>query len=129
MENLEGKDFVVMGTYNLFLQGINIDPNDVDLLTDDSIVFEAGRRFESKLKMNKQGFIETEFSLEGVNVHFVGTRNNIIRPPFRENTTWIEKEGLKIPCLSLTAELDFYTYMQREKDLGKAELIRERMRV
>lgn len=129
IQNLEGKDFAVLGTYNLYLQGINVVPNDLDFIADNEVIFEVGRKFESKIKMNEQGFIETEFSLEGVGVHFVGSRGNEVRPPFRENTVWVENDGIRIPCLSLKAELDFYIYKQREKDRGKVELIKERMRI
>lgn len=128
MQELEGTDFAVLGTFNLYLQGIAVKPADLDIIADDEGVYRAGLIFGSSVTTNEQGYEETEFDLDGVAVHFVSNQNNEIRPPFRDNTTWIEKDGLRIPCLSLKAEEAFYLYKNREKDSGKLELIRERMR-
>lgn len=125
---LEDTDFCVLGTFNLFLQGIKVIPNDLDFIADEDDIHRVGVIFGSPVKRNYQGYEETEFELDGVNVHFVGAQGNKIRPPFRENTTWVEEDGLRIPCLSLAAEEKFYIYKNREKDTGKVELIRERMR-
>lgn len=129
MAEIEGTDFAVLGTYNLYLQGVNIEPHDLDIIADDEGIFLAGAIYGSEVKRNYQGYYETEFTIDETEVHFVSNQNNEIRPPFRENTTWIEKDGLRIPCLSLVAEEAFYIYKDREKDKGKVELIRERMRV
>jgi hypothetical protein len=125
---MNGIDFAVVGTYNLYLQGVNIVPNDLDFITDDEPLGKVGKIFGSEITVNESGYKETEFKFNNTDIHLVSNINNKLRPPFRDNIVWLQKEDLKIPCMSLESELLFYEKINREKDMGKVELIGERIR-
>lgn len=127
IEKLKGIDFAVLGSYNLYLQGIEISPKDLDLITDDNGIQEIIDIFGSNLTPNEGGYKETEFEIDDVEIHVVSNINNKLRPPFRGNIVWLEKNNLKIPCMSLDSELLFYEKINREKDKGKVELIKEKI--
>jgi len=127
VEKLKGIDFAVLGTYNLYLQGIKIVPHDLDLITDDDGIYKIVSIFKSELIINEGGHKETEFDIGNVKIHVVSNINNKYRPPFRNAIVWIERKGTKIPCMSLESEVSFYEKINREKDKNKVELIRKRI--
>jgi len=127
IEKLKGIDFAVLGSYNLYLQGIKINPKDLDLITDDNGIHKIIDIFGSSIATNEGKYKETEFEINDVEIHVVSNINNELRPPFRNNIIWLEKDNLKIPCMSLESELSFYEKINREKDKGKAELIKQKL--
>ena len=118
LEKLEDIDFALLGTFNLSLQGIEITPHDLDLLTDDEGVDKIGKIFASTITEEKEDhYKETKFYVSGVEVHVVSSENNSLRPRnFQRETIWIQKGDLKIPCMSLKSELQFYQQAGRAKD-------------
>jgi len=129
LKKLGGIDFALLGTFNLSLQGIKIIPGDLDLLTDDEGIEKISQIFKSTVVKEKEvGYKETQFQIKGIEVHVVSNKKNPLRPQnFKKHLVWIEKEGLKIPCMSLESELSFYRQARREKDRGKVRLIQERL--
>lgn len=131
LAKLEGVDFALLGSYNLFIQGIKVTPRDVDLLTDDEGIRKIGQTFDSEvIKKPENHYKETQFLIGKVEVHVVSCKNNPLHPDdFKKYIIWIEKENLKIPCMSLTSELAFYHGAGREKDRKKTLLLQERLSV
>ncbi|KKR43638.1 MAG: hypothetical protein UU51_C0016G0008 [Microgenomates group bacterium GW2011_GWC1_41_20] len=127
LRKLDKVEFAILGSYNLYLQGINIIPNDLDLITDDRGMSKIGKIFKSKIVLNESGYKETEFNINNVEVHVVSNINNKFRPPFRNDIVWLEKDDLKVPSMSLVSELSFYEKINRGKDKGKIELIQEKI--
>lgn len=120
-------DFALIGTCNLYIQGITeLVPNDFDLITNDEGVKEISRVFDSEIFTDGEpGYLETQFELNGIEIHFVSTDNNPLRPNnFQNFVKTIEFEGKKVPCLTLESEYEAYSKMNREKDKRKLELIR-----
>jgi hypothetical protein len=83
--------------------------------------------FKSGSIVNEGGYKETEFDIGNVKIHVVSNVNNKYRPPFRNDIVWLEREGFKIPCMSLESEVLFYEKVNREKDGNKVELIRKKI--
>ncbi|MFH1863519.1 MAG: hypothetical protein ABIJ85_01220 [bacterium] len=52
LKKLEGIDFALLGTFNLFLQGIKIEPHDLDLITDNKGIRKIAGIFRSKITKN-----------------------------------------------------------------------------
>lgn len=128
LQKLKGLNFALVGTFNLFVQEIKVTPRDLDLLTDDKGIEKISQLFGSLITKEKEDhYKETSFHIKNVEVHVVSNKNNPLRPKnFKKHIVWIEKEELKIPCISLQSELLFYQQSGREKDRGKVRLIKER---
>lgn len=121
LEKLITVNFCFVGTYNLLLQGINISPNDIDLLTNDEGIDKISFIFDAVVKKN-----EVEFLLDGIEIHVVSNQGSMLLPEnFDNEVILVEKNKLKIPCISLSAELLFYKNCHREKDKRKVQLIEE----
>ena len=121
--------FALLGTLNLRLQGIGVNPTDIDFLTDDEGIEKASQIFNSKVSKNEIGYLETIFEINGIEVHFVSDSQNPVRPSnFMDYAVLIEKNGVKIPFMSLGAELEAYRKMNRDKDKEKIKLLEEKLR-
>jgi predicted nucleotidyltransferase len=119
-------NFVLLGSLNLRLQGIEINPSDIDFLTDNEGIKKISQIFNSKILKTDIGYLETIFEIDGIGIHFVANISNPVRPAnFMDHTVLIEKNGIKIPCTSLEAELEAYRKMNRDKDKEKIKLIEE----
>lgn len=126
LQKLKNIDSALLGTFNLFIQEINVVPRDLDLLTDDEGIEKISQIFGSKITKEKEDhYKETFFQIENIEVHVVSNKNNPLRSKnFKKQIVWIEKEELKIPCMSLESELLFYQQASREKDREKVQLIK-----
>lgn len=120
-------DFVLIGTCNLYIQGIvELVPNDFDILTNDEGIRQISEVFGSEIFVDGEpGYLETQFDLNGIEIHCVSTLKNPLRPDdIPANTVITEFEGRRVPCLSLESEYEAYSQMGRDKDKRKLELIR-----
>lgn len=129
LAKLKGVDFALVGTFNLFVQGVRIDPRDLDLLTDDEGIKKISQIFGSEIVEDREDhYKETGFQIGGVEVQVISNKGNPLRPgDFQEHIIWIEKEGLEVPCMSLQSELTFYRQLGRGKDRKKVQLIEEKL--
>jgi hypothetical protein len=126
LPKLAGINFVLLGTLNLKLQGLPLDPRDIDFLTDNEGVNKIAKIFGSKIiKDEDYAYIQTAFDFMGIEIHFASAELNLRPENFLDYVVNIEKYGLTIPCLSLESELETYEQMGREKDKRKIELLRE----
>lgn len=120
--------FALLGTLNLKLQGIGVNPTDIDFLTDDGGIEKVSQIFNSKISKNETGYLETIFEIDGIEVHFVSNSQNPVRPVnFMDYTILIEKDGIKILAMSLESELKAYHKMKRDKDVEKIKLLEEKL--
>lgn len=131
IERLKGVDFALIGTFNLSIQGIDVSPNDLDILTDEAGIYKIGEIFDGPIVQANSGpWKETEFIIGDVEVQATSTQNNPLRPmDYKKHIISIEKEGIQIPCMSLESELDFYKKAGREKDKLKVGLIESRLKL
>jgi len=118
-----GSPVVLIGSLNLALQGIDINFDDVDFLTDDVGV----KHFAGLLDVaprSPHGFLECWGEYRSLVVNFTSFENNSLRIPITvSNTTDIILEGVTIPHLNLESELSFYKMAGRDKDKAKVQLI------
>lgn len=125
LEKLKGIKFALIGSFNLSLQGVQIEPHDLDILTDDEGIAEISKIFSSKIFAENE-YKETEFKIGDTEVHVVSSQKNPLRPDDLEKfIIEVDNDGLKIPCASLESEMSFYERSGRAKDLGKVKLIED----
>ena len=111
--------YAVIGSFNLFLQGLKIEPADIDLVTANENIEKFIKTFSAhpvKCDHSKKvGFI-----LNGVEVETV--YEHPIYNQALNDTTEIELEGVKVTCLTLETEAECYEKTGRKE---KADMIRE----
>lgn len=120
----------LIGTGNLMLQGIDVLPSDIDFIASKSVVIELANRYNTAPKENRSGYIECEFTIDGIEVHMVSNDNNPLRPGDLEGESiHIPIQGLCLKGLTLESERKAYTQMGREKDKNKVDLINAKIRI
>lgn len=128
LKKLHDVKFVVIGTYNLQIQNIDIELHDLDILTDDQGFEKIVQSFNSKIIV-QNGYKETNFVINNIDIQVASNQNNPLRPTnFKDQIVVIEKDGLKIPCMTLGSELYFYSHANREKDRLKIDLIKAKLK-
>lgn len=128
IRKLKGVKFALIGTANLNLQGIDINPKDIDLITDDYNLRKIAKIFNMRIT-NKRGFLEGDFKINNWNIHIASFESNSLRSDNLEKSILIQKWRLKIPCMSLKSDLDFYQGADRLKDRKKIKLIKEKLNI
>jgi len=121
--------WALIGSANLSLQGMDVVPNDVDILVDfldkkkvGDLFLEEKKISDSKLK-NGEGE-ENTYLIEGVEVQFCFEYSHGFYFQFFENDRFekIKLESVEIPCNRLEDEALAYEYLGRKE---KAESIKE----
>ena len=139
VKHLKSEDirWTVMGSVSLALQGVDISPNDVDILTDKNGAFKIGallKDYEVKpVTFGRTDIFESFYGLydiEGTKVEVMGDLR------LRLDGTWvplsdrlkspilIQIESLNIPVSSLRDQLLSYKKLGREKDKERILKIR-----
>jgi len=133
-----GVRWVLAGSVSLALQGVNVEPNDIDILTDEKGAFEINRilkdyeikpvRFRcSKVFQSYFG----EFEIEGVKVEVMGDLREFVEGEWRSlshrlsTPRIIEVEGIRLPVSQLEDQLRSYQALGRRKDSSKIQRIKE----
>ena len=129
VEKLQGIKFALIGSADLEFQGINIEARDIDLLVDNEGIEKIANIFNSTLIKNaEKGYLETKFHINNVEIHCVSNILNPLRPiDILDSSVLIEKNGIKIFCMPLKTELEFYKYLNRDKDQKTIKLIEEKL--
>ena len=129
-------NWVVTGSLSFALQGIALEPHDIDLQTDEAGAYEIERRF-SKCLTRKVVFSSSEkmrshfgaLLIDGITVEIMGDISKRL-----ENGTWedpvnlehykriIVVEGMQIPVLSLEYEYQAYLMLGR---IEKAQILKQ----
>ena len=140
VRHLKNKDipWTVMGSLSLALQGVDINPKDIDILTDEHGAFQIGVLLEEH-EVKPVNFSRTElfesfyglYYIEGIKVEVMGDLR------VRLDGTWVSLSGrlkspifvqensLNIPVSPLQDQLLFYEKLGREKDKERTLKIRE----
>ena len=139
-QKLEGKNitWVVYASCGLALQGMDIQPNDIDVLADKNDMLKINdilRDYE--IEPLKSAFLETlastmtatrvKFLINNCVVEVMGgfkiksKVDNMLYDMDKklENPDIIEVDDFKIPVLPLLRSLELYKLMGREKDISK----------
>ncbi|MFH1332253.1 MAG: hypothetical protein ABIH63_03125 [archaeon] len=133
--NLKDKKlkWALVGTSNLALQGIDVKPNDLDIVTSVKNLDFFGKTFKRYVKEPifkvpaYEGFLEyfkVRFQIKGVEVEVSGEYDNDVY--FRRikggDLVKIRLGKIIIPCLSLGAQLEVYSELGKK---DKIKLMRE----
>jgi hypothetical protein len=113
------------GSLSLALQGINVEPHDIDVLTDRQGAFRINAMLK-KYEKKAVEYAETEkvssffgiFEIQGVKVEVMGD--------YREKPKIIEVDEIRIPVSSLEDQLVSYRRLKRTKDAEKIRKISQR---
>jgi len=129
--------WIIVGSVSLALQGVDIEPNDVDILTDKRGAFQIGtllKEYEVKpvsLRTDRFKSFYGLYDIQGTKVEVIGDLR------VRIDDTWvplfdrlkspnlIEIDSMTMPVSSLRDQLLVYEKLGREKDEERIHRIRE----
>jgi len=133
--------WVLAGSLSLALQGVKVEPNDIDLLTDRRGAFRINAILK-KYEKKEVTYSETEkvssflgiFEIQGVKVEVMGAYRE------RQGTRWVSLskrlenpriigiDGVRIPVSPIEDQLASYRRSKRPKDVEKVEEISQSAR-
>jgi len=131
-------NWAVTGTLGFALQGLPVNPNDIDIQTDKVGAYETEKLF-SEFVIKKVSFSTAEkirshlgeLKINGIKVEIMGdiqkrNADQTWEPPvdLNKHKKMIEVEGMHIPVLSLEYEYQAYLKLGRK---DKAEMLRKWM--
>ena len=133
--------WVLVGSLSLALQGVRIDPKDIDILTDKEGALKLNKIWE-KYKIKNVEFGETDrfrsyfgkFRIKDIEVEVMGDLEEKLEGKWfslakrLESPKFIDVNGVKVPVSSLEDQLWFYERSDRPKDIQRAQKIREAMK-
>ncbi len=131
-EKLEGINYALVGSVNLYLQGVAVVPRDIDILTTPRGIKKIDKilkNYQTKEiyfdKSEGRNSYRTFFEINGIEVEVLGNVNNTARPKNSLNKRKIVNyEGIKLSCAPLREELKTYEKMGR---IDKARLIKNKI--
>ncbi|MFQ5612691.1 MAG: nucleotidyltransferase domain-containing protein [Anaerolineae bacterium] len=128
-------NWAVTGSLGFALQGVPVEPGDIDLQTDEAGAYEIERRFSEfvtrRVSFSSTARIRSHFGalrLDGIEVEIIGALQKRLgdggwEPPVdvgRYKRT-VEVEGMSIPVLSLEYEYEAYLTLGR---VEKAQMLK-----
>ena len=128
-------NWVVTGSLGFALQGVPVEPNDLDLQTDKRGAYEIERYFPEfmtkRVTFSSTERIRSHFGelmIDGIKVEIMGDIQKRLEDGSWENPVdlehhkrVVEVEGMKVPVLSL--EYEYQAYLKLGK-IDKAEMLR-----
>ncbi len=131
----ENIKWILVGSAGLCLQGVDIRPNDLDILTDKDGAYEIGRLFR-EFEIQPVKYSESEefashigkFNIENISVEVMGDlkikhnskwKNDFVR--CSKNMFFIDYEGFRIPVSSLKIQVENYKFLGRWTKAKKIE--------
>lgn len=122
-----GVRWVLAGSVSLALQGVNVKPNDIDILTDKEGALEINRilkDYEVKpIRFCRSELFQSylgEFEIEGVKVEVMGDLKEFIEGEWRSLShrlfmpRIVDVEGVRLPVSPLEDQLRSYQALGRE---------------
>jgi len=126
--------WVVIGSTNLALQGIEVNPHDIDIITNPENLKTMEKIFRDyvtkpiykkpPLTKNSPESYELKLSINNIEVQIIGEHeSDIYYSQIRKgNLVQVELDNIKVPCFALKSEAETYAKIGREY---KAKLIRD----
>ena len=129
-------NWAVTGSLGFALQGVPVEPNDIDIQTDKRGAYEIKRHF-SEFMIKRVTFSSTErirsyfgeLMINGIKVEIMGDIQKSLEDGSWENPVdlkyhkrVVEVEGMQVPVLSLEYEYQAYLKLGR---MDKAEMLRK----
>ena len=133
----ENIKWILVGSAGLCLQGIDIKPNDLDILTDKNGAYEMGRLFK-EFEIQPVKYSESDkfashigkFNIKNISVEVMGGlkikhkskwKNDFVR--CSKDMFFIAYEGIKIPVSSLKIQAENYRMLGRWAKAKKIEIL------
>ncbi len=124
--------WALIGSTNMAIQGMNVQPHDLDLVVQLKDLnkmreifseYNASAIKELKPLTDEPGW-EVKIKIKNVEVQILGERDTseYVSKLLANKLTKIKLEGIEVPCFTLDAEAQTYAETKREH---KANLIRE----
>jgi len=125
-ESLQSYQYAFRGTASLFLQGIEMNVDDIDILSDKETALSCNELLKEYL-LEEVSYKESKqfksyfgkFNIEGMPVEIMGewqikdVKGNWTKPYSAENRIKMEFEGKEIYVISIEEELLFFAKMGR----------------
>ncbi|MFX1469419.1 MAG: nucleotidyltransferase domain-containing protein [Promethearchaeota archaeon] len=136
-------NWCLVGSLSLYLQGVKIKPNDIDILTDKEGAYKLNKIFDEheiqKVQFNKSNLFYSHYgklNINGVIVEIMGDLRIFIDGEWTKNIRSrlnskkiIFYKGLKIPVSPLQDQLKSYIGLNRTKDLKKVKMIKKTLKL
>ncbi|MFP4116793.1 MAG: nucleotidyltransferase domain-containing protein [Candidatus Aenigmatarchaeota archaeon] len=133
---LDGRDlnWAVVGSTNMVLQGIDLEPDDLDISTSYEGIKKVQNTFKEYVdkdikrreasEKGKPDYYEMKLNVEGVEAHVLGGAEDDIYYSKVDSGRAIpvELNGYRVPCLELKAEKEACLGTKREE---KAKIIED----
>ncbi|OGD69567.1 hypothetical protein A3E89_02050 [Candidatus Campbellbacteria bacterium RIFCSPHIGHO2_12_FULL_35_10] len=121
VNKLETVNYALIGSANLYIQGLEINPRDIDILTTpedikkiDEILGEYRTKEIFFDESGGRNSFRSYYVIDGVEIEVLGNVNNDYRDvKSLDNKIYVEFDKIKIPCISLAEELNTYERMGR----------------
>lgn len=139
-EDLKNKGirWVLVGSLSLALQGVDIEPKDIDILTTKDDALRLNKLWE-QYKIKDVSFGETEhfrsyhgkFRINDVNIEVMGDLEEKIEGKWVslnkriESPVFVNVLGIQVPVSSLEEQLSSYEKSKRQKDILRVKKIHE----
>jgi hypothetical protein len=130
-------NWALTGSTSFALQGVSIQPKDIDIQTDEKGAYAIERMFTGSMtepvSYSSNGFMRSHFgklSMDGIDVEIMGDIEKLVdgqwegTPYLKEITRWIHVDGIQLPVLFLEYEVEAYRKMGRIK---KAAMLAEHL--
>lgn len=128
-------EWAVIGSTNLAIHGMQVKPNDLDLVVPREKIFEVEKTFSDHVReevtektsgKDSLKFYETKLDIQGIEIHILGESEDDIyfSKVVEGRREFMDVKNIKVPCLTLENEAQAYSETDREE---KAEKIREFM--
>jgi len=132
--------WVIVGSASLALQGVEVKPNDIDILTNKEGAFKINKilkEYEVRpVEFRRSELWESylgEFNIKGVKVEVMGDLRKVNGELISiseklSNANFVRLNEEKIPVASLTDQLESYRRIKRKEDLIKVQKIKEKLK-
>lgn len=131
-----GVNWVLTGSLSFALQGVPVEPHDIDIQTDAAGAYEIGRRFSEfvtrKVVFSSAEKIRSHFGvlvIDGITVEIMGDIEKRLEdgtwekpPDLASYRRFVVVDGMQIPVLSLEYEWQAYLKLGR---VAKAEILKK----
>jgi len=128
-------NWIIIGTTGLMLSGYNVQPNDIDILTDTetaSAINSLLKPYQQLLQLKDDGKFSSSFSryvIDGISIELMGdlhvntTTGWVAVLPLINNPDQVELNGVNFLVPSKTEQTSIYSLFGRQKDKAALKLL------
>jgi len=132
-------NWCLIGSVSLFLQGVKIQPHDIDILTDKEGAYKINKLFKKYeiqgVKPSKTELFYSffgRFVIKGILVEIAGDMSIFLNGKWSKEIMkrltlkkYVNYKGIIIPVSPLKEQLESYKLLNREKDSEKIRILQE----